>query len=141
VQKFLLSADNGLTRQMVAMCSDNAIYVLNPACGQAITTALAYPAEPPMRDVAYRRLETGDTLYALVENESIYELQLFDCKTNPAHLIQTWDETKWDVGITACALYEHNSRLAVSEKQMTFSRSKFHVNVLGTNLVRPVLPD
>jgi len=71
-------------------------------------------------------LSTLETMYVLKTSpEDVNSLcvQIFDCTLNPCKYKETWEENKWDAGVTAMALYDYHANIVVPEKTLTFSLS------------------
>lgn len=67
-----------------------------------------------------------ETLFVLKtpsEDINSLEIQIYDTTQNPCRLKDTWNETKWDAGITAIALYDFHVGLVVPEKGLAFTAS------------------
>ncbi|ODN00596.1 hypothetical protein Ocin01_06074 [Orchesella cincta] len=115
----------------IAVSQDNAVRFLNPITGKMITTALVNPPKPPLTDYAY--IPQFATLYTInnsPEDINALEIQLFDCTLNPCRVREVWQESKWNVGVTAIALFDYIPSMLIPEKVLAFT-SKKQAEVVG----------
>jgi hypothetical protein len=69
-------------------------------------------------------LEIMYVLKTSAEDVNSLCVQIFDTTVNPCKLKDTWEENKWDAGVTAVALYDLHPSILVPERQLAFSASK-----------------
>lgn len=62
-----------------------------------------------------------NSMFVLAESRNQQlEVQRFDCSSNPAKLMETWDENLWDSAVTCFNLYDCVPSITLAEKHLTF---------------------